>query len=232
MISAGERAYLQAQAYVPEHLPHYVTAIAAVEPYLLNDFVIYCGREQLILVGYPLAEPFDPARLDQTLDAACARFDPRLVSVAAPALPAAAADSQPAAVDYYYRLELPGLAIPPKVKNMLRRAGRDVTVSQGQRLGREHRRFIDSFCRSRPLDPATRAIFDRLPAYITAGPARLFEARTAGGKLAAFDVADFGAERYAFYMFNFTDPARPVPGAAEYASNTSLVASFVLRQSL
>ena len=39
MISPSERSYIAEHAYVPEHLPDYVTAISLTEPFLTGDFV-------------------------------------------------------------------------------------------------------------------------------------------------------------------------------------------------
>jgi len=51
--------------------------------------------------------------------------------------------------------------------------------------------------------------------YAKCESALVFEARTAHGDLAAFDVAEFGAREYAFYMFNFRARRRSVPGASD-----------------
>ena len=52
MITASERAYIIENAYVPEHLPHYVTAISQTEPFLVGDFVVHVVGTQLVFVGY------------------------------------------------------------------------------------------------------------------------------------------------------------------------------------
>jgi hypothetical protein len=41
------------------------------------------------------------------------------------------------------------------------------------------------------------------------------DARNARGELVAFDVADFGARAFAFYMFNFRSRQHNLPGASD-----------------
>lgn len=215
MILPEQQAYIQAHAYVPEHLPAYVTAITGAEPFLTGDWVVYAGEDRLVFVGYPLQEPFSTDRLARAVDEAIDRFRPSVVSVMAPAVPSSLAGGKQLPVDNYYRLDLAGLSIPQKVRNMLARAGREVSVIQGEKAGPEHRRLIKDFLHHHPLDENSRFIFSRIPEYVTAPTAQIFEARNRHGELVAFDVAEFGAQQYAFYMFNFRAYSRYVPGASD-----------------
>ncbi|MEW5719106.1 MAG: hypothetical protein AB1817_10795 [Chloroflexota bacterium] len=219
MIATAERAYIAEHAYVPEHLPHYVTAISQTEPFLIGDFVAHIRGEHLIFVGYPLRENFDDAPMLRSLDDAKARFKPRVVSIIAPALPAALVPSgvegcAPSSPDEYYRLDLAQLVIPQKTRNMLNRARRDATVNEAK-FGKEHKQLVEEFLRAHRFDDATRFIFQRVPEYAKCETARVFDARDARGNLIAFDVADFGATQYAFYMFNFRSRKYSVPGASD-----------------
>jgi hypothetical protein len=44
---------------------------------------------------------------------------------------------------------------------------------------------------------------------------QVYNAINSKGKLIAFDVADYGAEKYAFYMFNFINRRFYVPGLSD-----------------
>lgn len=215
MITPAQDSYIREHARVPEHLPAYVTAISGAEPFLCDDFVIYVGQDRLTFIGYPLQAPFDPTRLAQALDEATARFQPRTVSVIAATAPAVIAGSEQKDADFYYRLDLPALTVSQKVRNMLRRATREVKVIKSKDFGSEHQNLVDEFIHSHNLDEATRTIFRRIPVYLQTDAAWLFEARTSNADLAAFDVAEFGANRYAFYMFNFRSRQRNVPGVSD-----------------
>ncbi len=215
MITPAECAYIAERAYVPEHLPHYVTAISQTEPFLIGDFVAHARGEHLIFVGYPLSGNCDDAQMLKSLDEAKARFEPRVISIIAPALPAGLKDCAPSPPpDEYYRLDLARLVISQKTRNMLARARRDASVNEGK-FGKEHKQLIEEFLRAHRLDDATRFIFSRVAEYAKCDTARVFEARDARGNLVAFDIAEFGARQYAFYMFNFRSRQHSVPGASD-----------------
>ncbi|MCX7838534.1 MAG: DUF2156 domain-containing protein [Anaerolineae bacterium] len=215
MITSAERAHILARAYVPEHLPHYVTAISQTEPFLIGDFVAHVrGNAQLIFVGYPLDENFDAVRMLDALERARTRFKPSIVSILAPALPDALRDCTPLPPDEYYRLDVTTLVIPQKTRNMLTRARREVTIREGK-FGKEHQRLVEEFLRAHHLDDATRAIFQRVHEYAKCPTVCVIEARNARGNLVAFDMADFGAAQYAFYMFNFRATQSNIPGASD-----------------
>jgi hypothetical protein len=214
MITASERAYISEHAYVPEHLPHYVSAISRSEPFLIDDFVAHLAGANLVFVGYPLSGDFTDTGILAALEGAKARFEPVLVSIVAPALPTALEACSLSTTDAYYRLDLSDLRLPKKTRNMLARARREVSVSI-DRFGREHQRLIKDFLRAHRLDDATRFIFKRIPEYAKCDSALVFEARTERGELVAFDIAEFGARGYAFYMFNFRSRNFNIPGVSD-----------------
>ncbi|GAB4535655.1 MAG: hypothetical protein Kow0063_20190 [Anaerolineae bacterium] len=224
MITPAQLACLKERAYVPEHLPGYVTAISGMEPFLFGDYLVYAGEGRMTLVGYPLSEEFDEDRMMEALEQATARFEPGVVSLTAPLIPASMTGCVETSSDVYYRLDLTTLSLSQKLRNMLSRAGRAVSVSRGQVFGREHQRLVREFLETHRLDEATRFIFDRIHEYVKSKTAWLFEARNARGELVAFDVAEFGASHYAFYMFNFRSEKRYVPGASD------LLLSHVIEQ--
>ncbi len=183
----AQRAYVAAHAYVPEHLIAYVSAITGGRPHLIGDFLAYTCDDRLIFVGYPLSAPpgsvgagrlcdgcsdfqspdAAAAALLAALDAAIARFRPRLISITAPALPPGLGDCAVSPPDAYYRLDLAAVHPDKKLRNLLRRAGREVTVREG-RFGPEHERLVADFLAAVPVDEGTRYIFERLGRY--AGP--------------------------------------------------------------
>lgn len=215
MITPEQHRTIAAQAYVPEHLPGYVTAVSPGEPFLLDDFVVYVAGERLVFVGYPLNGDFDELQLTAILNRAIERFKPGFVSVIGPAAPPSPPDWAVSPADAYYRLDIPTLTAPQKVRHMLHRAGRDLSVHSVERCGREHKKLIKTFLRNRRLDESSQSIFQKIPDYADSATARIFEARTGQGKLVAFDVAEFGATDYAFYMFNIRSQKDYVPGASD-----------------
>ncbi len=213
MITPDEQAYIIERAYVPEHLPHYVAAISQTESFLINDYVVHAAGTHLIFVGYPLSGSADEPRLLKSLQEARERFAPASFSVIAPSQVGAPDDSA-LPVDAYYRLDVSRLAIPGKTANMLKRARGEITVSIGK-IRWAHKWLIWDFMRTHHLDEAQRFIFKRVPRYAKCSSAVVFEARNTRGNLVAFDVAEFGARQYAFYLFNFRSRRHHVPGASD-----------------
>ena len=66
MITAKQQNYIADHAYIPEHIPHYVTAISQTEPFLVGDFLVYVKKDRLIFVGYPLKENFNERQMNKT----------------------------------------------------------------------------------------------------------------------------------------------------------------------
>jgi len=216
MITAAQQDYIEDHAYVPEHIPNYVTAISQTEPFLLGDFLVYAKKGHLILVGYPLKEPFEEKRLGRALEDAVKRLKPESVSLTAPSIPSSLNDRPHPPSDHYYRLDLSSLSISQKLRNMLKRAGGELSVGKNRSFDEEHRKMIGDFLKAHPVDEATRSIFEKMPEYLAASPtAWLFDARNKKGELVAFDVAEFKPRSYCFYMFNFTSDAFYVPGASD-----------------
>lgn len=223
MISPEERAWLLERAYLPEHLPDYVTAISPVEPALEGEYLYYYGRGRLIFVAYPLTQdPADPSITEETFrnaaetfDAVYKRYNTSEIAVVTPAKFETSLEIDWETPDSYYRLPIPSPRPPKKVRNMLKRARQELTARQCPTFGREHHKLVETFLRRKPLDTPSRQIFKRIPEYLKRAPgARIYEARDRHGRLAALAIADFSAAAYGFYMFNIPGPQAP-PGASD-----------------
>jgi hypothetical protein len=221
MITPAEENYIKSHAYLPEHIPDYVTAISDVETYLFSDYLYYCGKEQLIFIGYPLKAPGVGRNMEDILHHAIEKARPKYVALAAPAI------SIPdlirgrdvcyrSASDYYYKLDLPHFCVNKKIRNMIRRASRELNIEKSQEIEDGHLMLISEFLNSHEVDDTTRYIFERVPKYLSSSPtAWVFSARDKAKRLVAFDVAEFAAKDYAFYMFNFRLRQHSVPGASD-----------------
>jgi len=214
VITPAEEDFIKNHAYVPEHIPGYGMAISQGDAFLLEDYLCFGGQGFLIFVGYPFRGPFDQSRMKEILQGAVTQFKPAQLALMAPAIPSGF--GRPSHLDAYYKLDLANLKIPPKVRNMIQRAARELTVEKGREFKDEHRGLIEDFLAWHCVDEGTRHIFARIPAYLSSVPsAYLLNATNSEGKLSAFDVAEFGAKDYAFYMFNFRSRRHSVPGASD-----------------
>jgi hypothetical protein len=214
MITPADEEFVREHAYLPEHIVPYGIAASGLEPFLIDGYLSFFRESRnLVFIGYPLGRPPDPGKMEKSLESLILSRSPGQVAIIAPAIPSGY--GAPAGRDHYYSLDLAGIKISPKVANMIRRASRRVSVTREKTLGPEHLALIRGFADSRPVDEDTRAVFRRIPAYLEASrAAAVFSARTQDGRLAAFDIADFWANHYAFYMFNFRSPDA-VPGASD-----------------
>jgi len=225
MITAAQEDYIEHHAYVPEHIPNYVTAISQTEPFFIDDFLIHVKKDHFIFVGYPLREPLAEKQMVKVLENAIKRFKPKNVALTSPAIPSSLKNCVRPPSDHYYRLDLSAIYISQKLRNMLKRAGRELSVGKNQDFDEEHRKMVEEFLKTHSVDEATRFIFQRIDKYLSSSKtAWIFDARTSRGELVAFDVAEFKAKDYALYMFNFGSGARYVPGASD------LLLSEVIKQ--
>ncbi|MEW6668068.1 MAG: hypothetical protein AB1512_22885 [Thermodesulfobacteriota bacterium] len=216
MLGPEERKHILRWAYIPEHLPDYVTAVTGMEPFLFRNHVFYRRGDILVFVGYPLEGVFTDADLGECLVEATGAFRPGTISLIAPRLPDWKRPAQRGKEDAYYRIDLRTLHPRSKVRNMTRRASTEVACEKGGHLGEEHIRLIRDFIAMRKLEEGTRLILERVPDYVNSVPtAVVFSARERSGRLAGFTVAEYGAKDYGFYMFNFRSGECGVPGVSD-----------------
>ncbi len=216
MLSNAERDLIYRNAYLPEHLPYYVEAISGAQPYLQDNYLCYYRNKHLIFIGYPLGNnAVDCAR---TYASACERFQPDTVAIIAPEiwLPPQTFDEQPK--DSYYRLNLPLKQLDPAVAYMIRRAQRELQVSEGE-FGRKHRKMVKAFLSAHKMTSEQIYVFKHIPHYLkNSAGARLIEARKENS-LIAFTIVDLGSADYAFYLFNFRSAKIKVPGSSDLLFN-------------
>jgi hypothetical protein len=216
VITRAEQEYIEEYAYVPEHLPQYVTAISQTEPFLFDDYIAYAKRDHFIFVGYPLKEPFNENQMGKALEDAMERLKPRSVALIAPVIPSNMNGSDRHLSDHYYRLGLSALSVSQKLRNMLTRASRELSLEKTRRFAREHKKLVDNFLKAHPVVEGSQFIFKRIDKYLSSSTtAWIFDARNNRGELVAFDVAEFKPKDYAIHMFNFTSDAFYVPGASD-----------------
>lgn len=205
-----------AEAAVPEQLIHYVRAVAGSKPVMLGRCVGFLSDADLVLVGYPVGDPTDSAAMADAVDQALRLPGLARITVMGPALPPQAPDNLPVTEDFYYSLPLPPPPIGQKLRNLLRRAERDLVMDTGHVLEEDHADMVRRFLAQKPLEPGTRHILGKLPEYLSSSPSSLaLSARLADGRLAAFVLGDFSALGMAFFMFCFRDPDLAPPGSAD-----------------
>lgn len=222
--NALQLAEVTAQAITPDQIIPYVRAVSGLESRLCGGCALHHGGGQAVLVAYPAGKPDDMAAVDAAVAEALALPGLEHITVIAAGRPAAAPATAESTADAYWSLPLP-LAHPSgragqKTRNLVRRAGRDITIDQGGGPGAwtpEHAALAESFIEKKgdALDAGSIHIFRKLGDYLAAAPeARLFSARDASGRLLACAIGEYASFTTAFYMFAFRAPDAP-PGTAD-----------------
>ncbi|MFO7708293.1 MAG: GNAT family N-acetyltransferase [Desulfobacterales bacterium] len=226
MIGPDRLDRVSAGAAVPEQVTAYVRAVAGSKPKLWGACIGYESDGSTVLVGYPLHAPRDVSAMEEAVDLVLKTPGLQRLTVIGPARPSQAPESATVAEDCYHALPLPGPPPGPKLRNLLRRAGREVTLERGGRLDDGHSNLIQRYLNERHFSDGTRHIFRQLPRYLELSPGSLLvSARRADGRLAAFAVGEFASLSTAFFMFCFRDPGLAPPGSAD------LVLSGLLEES-
>ena len=212
MLTEREIQWIYHRAYLPEHLPDYVSAVSGAEPFLQDNYIYFLKKKHLIFNGFPL-EP-DSGPPTRVYDLICDRLKPATVAVMARSLWLPSDQCEEQTTDSYFRLHLPVNSPETAVSYMLRRARRELQISAGS-FGREHRKIVKAFLARQKFNRRQKSLFKRISEYLKVSrSAVLFEARKAG-KLVAFNIVDLGAADYAFYLFSFRSGKIKVPGASD-----------------
>ena len=216
MITPGEEEFIREHAYLPEHIVSYGTAVSRLEPFLTDGYLYFFqDGGNLVFIGYPLNQPPDSAKMEETLQGLIASRNPGQVAILAPSIPAAY--GPPTGKDHYYSLDVGSLGPPPESRKHDPQGFRGRENNPGKDGGPRASRPDSGFLRIPDRSIKTPGpSFNESPLYLeTSGTAAVFSARTQDGNLMAFDIADFWANHYAFYMFNFRSPLHPFPGASD-----------------
>lgn len=225
MIGPDRLGRVTAGAAVPEQVVAYVAAVAGSRPRMIGDCVGYASDGTLALVGYPLHDPRDAKAMTAAVDQALKMPGLERITVIGPARPPQASEKSVVAQDSYYALPVPAPPPGQKLRNLLHRARRELSIVQGRRLENDHTALVQRYRDERRLAAGTRHIFGQLPRYIEASAGSLVvSGRLADGRLAAFAVGEFAPLATAFFMFCFRDPEVAPPGSAD------LVLSWLLEE--
>lgn len=216
MTATGLLARAAAEAVVPEQVPPYVCAVAGSTPRMIGSCVGYTSAGHLVLVGFPVHDPCDQSAMAAAVDDALELPGLARITVIGPARPTQAPAASPDLKDHYLSLPVPAPSPGQKLRNLLRRAGRDLTLERGRLCTPEHMALVQRYLEKRELAAGTRHIFQQLPRYIEASAGSLIvSARRADQRLAAFAVGEFASRRTAMFMFCFRSPEFAPPGSAD-----------------
>ncbi|MCX8026471.1 MAG: hypothetical protein N3A62_01265 [Thermodesulfovibrionales bacterium] len=216
MLTNSARQYIYDNAYLPEHMVDYVMAVSQAEPFIVDDYLFFIKGAHLIFVGYALDGENDMDTANKVLDLIVQKQGVKGIAILSPFDYPSQQICIQSDDDYYYRLNLADFRPSSRLRNSIRRAQREVTVSINRKIDDSHLKLIDEVVSLKLFDDATKYIFKRIPAYLNASDTvEVFNAINKEGKLIAFDIADYGSKEYCFYMFNLFSRKDYVPGVSD-----------------
>ncbi len=218
-----------AAALVPEQMKEYVTVMAGSQPVNCGAFIGYVNGENLVIVAYPEAgavpvNAWDEAgfrarypefeeRVEEAVRQGMTHKEVRVCNLLSPLEWGRAPEGAKVLRNDYWGLDVP-VRVKSKLGSLLRRAGRELTVTE-EIWGPEHEGLTRTYHERPWVDPGTRYIWKHVGQYTGAVPgAVVFAARDSEQVLQAVAVGDFSGYVTAFYMFAFRRPGA-VPGAAD-----------------
>lgn len=170
----------------------------------------------MIFIGYPLEKIHKKEQTEEILHTIVKRFKPESVAVISPFYIIPQEKCIQKGSDFYYRLDLSSFTLTSSLKNSIKRASREVNIEQNKVMTEEHIKLIDEFIASHKIDEYTQFIFKKIPYYMNfSNTVTVFNARNKEDILIGFDIADYGGEDYAFYMFNFISHKYYIPGVSD-----------------
>ena len=217
MLTAEEKSYILTNAYVPEHSVDLIAGISGGEPFLIDDFLVFWKKGELILNGYPLSGPFDVSQFDDLTGRLRQRFRPARISYIAPQWPLSlTTGSAETDSDAYYTLDLQEVVLPAPVRRNIRNASRHLRVEVSGPMDRSHQLLMDEFIAR--VNPGTRVerLLDRMPDYVTQRCGGIvLNARDAQDRLNAFYVVDLAPVAFSTYVIGCYTRRNYITGASD-----------------
>lgn len=185
MIQPEKADLASAWAVVPEQLVCYVRATAGALPVRYNACLGYESPDSLILIGYPPRDPLNHEAVMQSLKTAMQTTRAHRITLLAAGSPdpgpgsdnwsreQEAGTGRETPRDEYLSLPIPPGSLPQKVKNIIYRAGREVSIRQARKVGQEQLELVGHYLKHRDLSPGVRLIFRNIKSYVDACPGTL-----------------------------------------------------------
>ena len=216
-MTPAEKAFVLAHASVPEQIVSLMSLISRGDAFLMEDYLGFAGENWLIVVGYPLAQPFSAEQCGRVVEQAVQTHRPAVLRFIGPEIPPVlqgkCAERQS---DQYYLLDLERTPPKPSLLKTVDRASQSLTLERGQTFSREHERLVADFLRKTEMASMVRSLYLAMPRYVGHSPtAWTLNARGKGGRLCAFFVVDLGAESFSTFLIGARSPKHDEPHASD-----------------
>jgi hypothetical protein len=217
VISREEKDYILSHAYIPEHSVNLLTGVSGGEPFLIDDYLCCRRDDWIIVVGYPLARDFEVDAFERSFERIKNALLPRYASVMAPEMPSALRnDCQKMESDVFYILNMEDLHLKGNLKRAVKKASGLLRVERSGTFLESHHKLMQEFLdRVQPEERVERLLL-KMPEYVRAAEhARVLNAWTHDGRLAAFYVVDLEPRHFATYIIGCHSRETYVSGASD-----------------
>lgn len=204
------------EPYIPEQIIDYFEAISGLKVKMYVKYLTYQDNDTVVVVGYPIKGEFNEEDIVKIVQEHLSRQGVKNIIVIAPRLPSCLKFEEIKS-DSYYRTVLPIGAISKKLRYMVSRASRELTISLGKNLTKDHKNLIGDFLRRPDIEEFMNYVCSQLEYYLLrSSTVKVISAYMRDGGLAGFDIVDLPPGEYSFYMFNFVSrTSNYVPGVSD-----------------
>ena len=217
MISPEEKEHILRHAYVPEHLVDLITQISGGEPFLIEDYLCFRGRDWGIIIGYPLAAEFLPDVFQAIASRILERFRSREAWIIAPSLPPPMSEScLERESDHYFTLDICGKVAKGRLMRVVEKARQNLTVERNAAFNPSHQELILEFMERVELHPRVQKLLLAMPEYVgNSRTSLVLNALDKNGRLTAFYIIDLAAKNFSTYVIGCYSRKNYVPWASD-----------------
>ncbi len=217
MLTSEQKHYIMTRAYIPEHTVSLITYLSGGEPFLIDDFFVCRTKDWVILIGFPFEYEFNTAGLERVIVRIKKQFNPELLSLIAPELPASICNNcLESESDHYYILEAKQPVIRSVVRRNLKKARQALRVERASNMGLPHRVLMDEFIQRVHPPARVQNMMSKLPGYLKeCESAVVLNAWDHSSNLAAFYIIDLAAADFSNYIIGCYSKKNYVLGASD-----------------
>lgn len=206
-----------AQAYVSEHIVGLMAAISKGQPFQVEDHLGFYKDNWVILVGYPLVQPFSQERGAQIMQRVVEAFHPEYVWWIGPeVLQSYAGHCTGRKSDEYLQLDLEQLNVKSSLLRFVRKVAGFLQVERGKAFTREHQALTAEFLRQHKMAADVEELYRAMPEYVSGSAgACVLSARDQEGVLNAFFVLELAAKNFDAYLLGCYSHQNYIPHASD-----------------
>lgn len=218
MLTKEQESFVLSKAYVPEHIPKMMSFLSGGDSLLIdNKYLAFKRKNFMILVGYPLDRDEGEKDLEYCIRMILKEHSPSNLFIIGDNC-----DSdffrkcEKIEEDFYYIIDIENSSIPERLKKLVERNFKNLTIKLEKKTTDKHLRLIEEFLKRKELPEHIRELYLRFPEYIDISEKTFYlSAYSSSDELAAFYVVENSAKDFSAYMIGCTSKIHPIPHASD-----------------